>query len=115
MGDFVELPKAGELQDGTMKKVNVAGREVLLARAGGKYYCVDSRCPHMGGDLSRGILSGTTLECPLHHSRFELSDGHVIRWLGSGLASGILGHLKGPVPLKTYEVMADGDRILIKL
>jgi 3-phenylpropionate/trans-cinnamate dioxygenase ferredoxin subunit len=116
MGDFVEVLKTEELKDGMMKKVAAGGRDLLVARAGGKYYCADLRCPHLGGDLSKGVLNGTVIECPLHHSRFELSDGRVVRWLGgSGLVSGVLGRLKGPVPLKAYEVKVEAGKVFIKV
>jgi nitrite reductase/ring-hydroxylating ferredoxin subunit len=35
-----------------MKKVMVRGHAVLLARANGRYYAVDARCPHLEGDLT---------------------------------------------------------------
>jgi 3-phenylpropionate/trans-cinnamate dioxygenase ferredoxin subunit len=109
MEEFTEAAKTGELADGTMKKVSAGGQEFLLAMVGGRYYCVQARCPHMGGDLSKGVLNGTVIECPLHHSQFDLSDGHVVRWAG-----GILGKLKSPAPLKTREVRVDGDRVMVK-
>jgi 3-phenylpropionate/trans-cinnamate dioxygenase ferredoxin subunit len=114
MVDFLEVAKTGSMADGTMKKISVRGHDILLAKAGGKFYATEARCPHMGGDLSKGTLNGTVIECPLHHSRFELAGGSVVRWLGgSGLVSGVLGKLKGPVPLRTYEVRIDGDSVLV--
>jgi len=110
MGDFTEVAKTGEIAEGTFKKVSAGGTGLLLARAGGRLYCVGSRCPHLGGDLSKGRLTGTVIECPLHHSQFELSDGHVVKWAG-----GIMGKLKGPASLKAYEVRVDGDRVLVRL
>lgn len=115
MGDFIEVTKKVDVKDGTMKKVSAGGKDYLVAQTAGKFYCTDLRCPHMGGDLSKGVLNGTVIECPVHHSRFELSDGSVVRWLGPGLASGILGKLKGPTPLKAYEVKIEGDNIYIKV
>ncbi len=58
MISFVPAGKTVEFADGTMKRVPVSGREVLIARAGNKYYAADNRCPHMGGDLSQGKLEG---------------------------------------------------------
>jgi nitrite reductase/ring-hydroxylating ferredoxin subunit len=54
MGEFTEVSKIDELKNGTMKAVSAAGREILLARVGDKYYAADNRCPHMKGDLSQG-------------------------------------------------------------
>lgn len=109
MSVFVEVAKKDELEDGSMRKIVADGTELLLARVDGRYYCIQAKCPHLGGDLSKGVLNGTIIECPLHHSRFDLADGRVIHWAG-----GVLGKIRGPVPLKTHEVRADGDRIEVK-
>ena len=75
MSSFIPIAKVGELTDGTMKEVEVQGRKLLLAMAGGKYYVADGRCLHMGGRLARGKLEGTVVTCPLHGSQFDLRDG----------------------------------------
>ena len=75
MSKFIEVAKIEELKSGTMKMVMVEGREILLARAGDKYYAADSRCPHMKGDSSQGKLEGTVVTCPLHGSQFDISNG----------------------------------------
>ena len=116
MAEFIEVAKTGELKDGVMKAVNVAGRAVLLARVADKYYAANNRCPHMGGNLSAGKLEGSVVTCPLHGSQFDLKDGHVVRWLkGSGLMSKIGKALKSPRPLTTYNVKIEGDRILVEI
>lgn len=116
MSQFVEVPRTGGLGDGAMETINAGGREILLARLGDKYYAADNHCPHMGGKLSKGKLEGTVVTCPLHGSQFDLTDGHVVRWLkGSGLVSMIGKALKSPRPLAVYNVKVEDDRILIKI
>jgi len=116
MSDFVDIASMSEVQDGTMKKSIVGGREILLARAGDRYYVVDNRCPHMGGDLSQGILKGTMVTCPLHHSQFDLSDGQVLRWTDwTGFKLSAAKLFKAPRNLKTHEVKIENGRILVKL
>jgi len=34
-----------------------------------RFLAVDNRCPHKGGPLSEGIVSGATVVCPLHAGR----------------------------------------------
>ena len=115
MGEFWEVSKTDELKDGTMKAASVAGREILLARVGDKYYAADNRCPHLGAKLSQGKLEGTVVTCPRHSSQFDLKDGQVIRWLkGSGLVSVIGKALKSPKPLATYKVKVEDNKILIE-
>ena len=112
MARYVEIGKAGELQDGQMMKVEVEGQEVLVARVDGTYYAIQDRCPHMGGDLSQGTLEGTTVTCPRHHSQFDVRDGRVIRWTDwTGLKLAIGKLLRSPRPARTYEVKQEGDDV----
>ncbi len=116
MANLIEAGKTSEFQDGTMKKLQVQGQEILLVRAGDKYYAVSNRCPHMGGDLSGGKLEGTIVTCPRHASQFDLTDGKVVRWMkGSGLFSAVGKALKSPRPLKTYQTAIKGDAILVEI
>ena len=113
---FVEIATTDELKDGQMKKVTIEGQEVMLAKIGEYYYSTDNRCPHMGGDLSMGELEGTILTCPLHHSQFDLTDGHVIRWTDwTGIKLSIGKLLKSPRPLKMHEVKVEEDKILVQI
>jgi 3-phenylpropionate/trans-cinnamate dioxygenase ferredoxin component len=123
MADFIEVGKTGELTDGTMKEVSAEGKNILLAFIGGKYFAAAGRCPHMGGNLSKGKLERTVVTCPLHGSQFDLKDGSVIRWVeGAGIMStmgkalsAIGAAAKTPKPLITYEVRIEGDRIQVKI
>ena len=116
MAKFTEVSKTGMLKDGTMQSVSTAGREILIARVGDKYYAADNRCPHMGGKLSRGKLEKTVVTCPLHGSQFDLRNGEVIRWLkGTGLLSKIGKALKPPKSLTTYNVKVEDDRVMIEI
>ena len=111
---FVEIATTDELADGTMKMANINGHEILLARVGDNYYSADNRCPHMGGNLSQGKLEGTVVTCPRHHSQFDLTDGHNIRWTDwTGLKLSLGKILKSPRPLKMHEVKIEGEKILV--
>jgi nitrite reductase/ring-hydroxylating ferredoxin subunit len=35
----------------------------MISRVGGKYYVVENRCPHAGGDLSAGKLEANVVTC----------------------------------------------------
>lgn len=115
MAEFVEVSGKQEIPSGQMKMVRVAGREILLARVGDDFYAADDRCPHMGGHLSQGTLEKTTVTCPRHHSQFDLTDGHVIKWTdwsGAKLSFGKI--FKSPRPLQTYRVKVEGDRVFVE-
>ncbi|NWF77262.1 MAG: Rieske 2Fe-2S domain-containing protein [Chloroflexi bacterium] len=115
MGQFIEVSKIDELKDGTMKMVRIAGREILLARVGDKYYATDNRCPHMKGDLSQGRLEGTVVTCPRHGSQFDISNGRVVRWLKGGLMSKVGKALKMSKSLMVYNVGLQDGEVLVEV
>jgi len=41
-------------------------------------FAVADRCPHKGGPLSQGIVSGHRVTCPLHGLQLGLEDGRAI-------------------------------------
>jgi 3-phenylpropionate/trans-cinnamate dioxygenase ferredoxin subunit len=115
MNEFIRIATVTDLDSGTMKKIHAGGLDLLLARVGDRFYCTDADCPHLGGDLSEGILDGTILTCPVHHSQFDISDGHVLRW--TDLAGRVLVaamNQRPPRPLVTYPVLIMGDTIYVE-
>lgn len=115
--DTVEIAGIEDLLPGTLKKVVVGDHEYLLFRIGNRFYCTDNRCPHISADLSTGFLMGTILTCcPLHHSRFDNTYGHVVRWTDlSGHILSIARQQRPPLALKTYPVTVDGGKILVDI
>jgi 3-phenylpropionate/trans-cinnamate dioxygenase ferredoxin component len=112
----VEIEAAGiaGFGDGTMRKIMVGGRGILLARVKGQFFAVEANCPHLEGDLSEGTLRDTILTCPMHHSQFDIRDGHVVRWTDmTGIALSIDSRVHPPRALRHYPVRVEGDRILI--
>ena len=114
MEEFIHLTTTEGIADGGMKAAALEGHEFLVANVGGQYYIADARCPHMGGHLLEGTLEGGVLSCPRHHSQFDLTDGHVIRWTDwEGAVLGVGTLLRHPRPLRTYAVALRGDDIMI--
>ena len=97
---FLEAAKAGELAPGRMKRVDLAGRRVLLANVDGRYCAVDDTCTHEDASLSRGVLKGELVKCPLHNSRFNVCTGKAMEE-------------PAEVDLRIYPVREEGDRVLI--
>ena len=73
--EFVEVGKVNEIPDGKMKHVEVDGKELLIANVGGKFYAIGDRCGHMNALLSMGNLTGTTITCPFHGAKFDVTTG----------------------------------------
>jgi nitrite reductase/ring-hydroxylating ferredoxin subunit len=72
------LPEA-DLPDDSPAAVVAEGRQIMLYRHGGTLYAIDNICSHAGGLLSRCPVADLTATCPLHGSRFSLTDGSVVR------------------------------------
>jgi len=116
MGKLIRIADIDELAEGAMKKYKVDTVELLIARIDSKYYAVQNKCPHFGGDLSGGKLEGTIITCPRHGSQFNLVNGNVVRWLkGAGLISSIGKMVKSPRELITYAIKVDGHDIMVEI
>ena len=115
MEKLIQLASTDDLIEGTMKKYQVQGTEILIARIKGEYYAAQNRCPHFGGDLSKGKLEGTIITCPRHGSQFNVTDGSVVRWLkGGGFIATIGKMLKSPQKLITYNVKTEGQDVMVE-
>src|ERR1044072_698680 len=92
----------GELKDGEMKQVSLAGTDILLARVKGEYHAVGAHCTHYGAPLVEGALNGDRIICPWHHACFNAATGDVAE--PPALDS-----------LPCYEVRAEGEHIIVSL
>ena len=79
-------------------------QRIAIARVGGRLYAFDDLCPCAPDacPLSGGLLTGTTLMCQCHGSRFDITTGAVIN---------------GPATkaLRVYEAQEAGGSIRIRL
>ena len=55
--------------------VTLDGRPIAVVRVEGKAYAVADTCPHRGGSLGHGDLSGHHLYCPQHAWCFDVRTG----------------------------------------
>lgn len=91
-----EIPALGA------RTVKFNDQEIGLFRlSDGRIMAIDNRCPHKGGPLSEGIVSGDTVICPMHNWKISLLDGSA------------LPPDEGMV--KTYEVKTEERKIWLKL
>ena len=56
----VEIGRA-DLLPGERRIVEVDGRQIGIFNVAGEYFALHNRCPHMGGNLCEGPVTGTTL------------------------------------------------------
>jgi NADPH-dependent 2,4-dienoyl-CoA reductase/sulfur reductase-like enzyme/nitrite reductase/ring-hydroxylating ferredoxin subunit len=67
------------LSSGHMLSGRVGEDDVLLARAGDRFFAVGAHCTHYRGALAEGLVVGETVRCPLHHACFSLETGEALR------------------------------------
>ena len=61
------------------RSVRIGGTDLAIFNLGDRFATVENQCPHSGGPLCDGIVSGTAVVCPLHGWRFDLNTGLAIR------------------------------------
>lgn len=67
-----------DLPDGMGKAFIINGQKIALFKlSSGKIHAIENRCPHKGGELSQGIVSGDFVYCPLHDWNVCTRDGMV--------------------------------------
>ena len=74
---------------------------LLVVNAGGTVRAVQGICSHEYFELDRGFLTGGTLTCALHLSRFDLSSGEAL-------------DPPADEPLAVYPVTIEGGRIIVE-
>jgi 3-phenylpropionate/trans-cinnamate dioxygenase ferredoxin subunit len=91
-----------DIPDGAAVRVEFGDEPVCLVHTEGEVYAIRDVCSHADVPLSEGDVEGTTVECWLHGSRFDLRTGEP-----TGLPATV------PVPI--YETKIEGDDVLVRL
>lgn len=132
------VAKARELEPGQSKLVEVKGREIGVFNVNGALYALASRCPHAGGPLCKGIVTGLALSdgpghyalvrkgeflrCPWHGWEFEISTGQSYcdpksmraRRFNVAVEAGE-DLVRGPYVAERFEVSVEEDYIVVDL
>lgn len=70
IGTLADIPALGA------RTVETSLGEVAVFRtASDEVFALINRCPHKGGPLSEGIVSGRKVACPLHNWVIDLNSG----------------------------------------
>jgi nitrite reductase (NADH) small subunit len=59
------------------RAVQIAGHDIAVFNLGDRFLAVENKCPHRGGPLADGIVSGGNVVCPLHAWKVDLASGEV--------------------------------------
>lgn len=65
------------------RAVRFGSEELAIFNLGHQFLAVNNRCPHQGGPLSDGIVTGNSVVCPLHAWKVCLTSGTVKRPVGA--------------------------------
>ena len=100
MPDF-KIATVGEIEPGQGRTVKVADKQIALFNVDGEYIAVDDRCPHMGAELSSGVVRERTVLCTWHGWQFDLESGQCmnVEW----------------AKLQRYPLSVQGDEIVLTL
>jgi nitrite reductase (NADH) small subunit len=70
---------AADLPPREGRVVQLGPREIAVFNLGDRFFAADNRCPHKGGPLCDGIVTGHAVVCPLHAWKVNLETGEVER------------------------------------
>jgi nitrite reductase (NADH) small subunit len=54
------------------------GDIAIFRMANDEVFAIHDKCPHKGGPLSQGIVSGKVVTCPLHSWKIDLETGEAV-------------------------------------
>ena len=77
--NWTAITRAENIPPQEGRPVSVGGMEIALFNLGDRFAAIENACPHRGGPLCDGIVSGAVVVCPLHGWRFDLAAGMAVR------------------------------------
>lgn len=95
--------KKSDLPPGTLHKISVDGKDILVANIDGEYYAVDDTCTHAGASLSEGKLEGSIVVCGWHGAQFDCKTGKLEKF---------------PAKIRdlgTYNVTVESDDVFVEV
>jgi 3-phenylpropionate/trans-cinnamate dioxygenase ferredoxin subunit len=78
VAQFEAVAQLAELPPGSMRAVQLGGREIVLCHTREGVFALDNICTHAHARLCEGRLRATRLVCPLHGASFDVRDGRVL-------------------------------------
>ncbi|MBN8875816.1 MAG: Rieske 2Fe-2S domain-containing protein [Rhodospirillales bacterium] len=88
------IATVAEIPPGSRKLVTVRGRPIAVFNLGGEFFGLFNRCPHQGGPMCEGIVTGLIaadepgrysyardgeiVRCPWHGWEFDIRTGHSV-------------------------------------
>jgi nitrite reductase/ring-hydroxylating ferredoxin subunit len=132
------VASVADVAPGSCKLVTAKGRDIAMFNVGGKFYALANRCPHKGGSLCLGritglaqssgpgdyrlIRAGEFVRCPWHGWEFEIATGQSYcdpktmraRQFEVMVAPGE-ELVKGPYVAESFPVSIEKDYLVVEL
>lgn len=99
---WIAVLSDGELAENEARRVLISDNAVMVYRDAERVYAIGAVCSHAGGPLEDGTIMGHCVECPWHHSIFDMRDGSVV-------------HGPATMPQARYEARQSGGLIEVRL
>ena len=74
---FQKVANRKDFKEGSLLRVDIKGKPIVLAMVRGKVYAMDAVCSHEGGPLEDGSLEGYEVKCPWHYAVFDVRNAKV--------------------------------------
>jgi nitrite reductase/ring-hydroxylating ferredoxin subunit len=104
--------KQSDVPKAMMKGFTVKDRQILVVNIDGNFYSVDAICPHMNGYLPSGKLEKNEVVCPVHHARYDVTTGKLMKNVPAIMRIATGG---GAKDLQTFKVKVEADDILVDI
>jgi nitrite reductase/ring-hydroxylating ferredoxin subunit len=75
MPTWTPIADVEDCPPGEARELVAVGRIIALFNVDGEYFALDGMCPHQGGPLGKGKLTGCIITCPWHGFQFDVRDG----------------------------------------
>jgi len=75
MSNWIPIAAATDIPPGEAREFVAAGRMIALFHVDGEFHALDGICPHQGGPLGKGAVSGCTITCPWHGWQYDVRTG----------------------------------------
>jgi 3-phenylpropionate/trans-cinnamate dioxygenase ferredoxin subunit len=98
----LDVAALADVPPGTMLMVQAEGTDILLVNLDGDVRAMQGICSHEYFELDKGFLTGDSLTCALHLSRFDLETGEAL-------------DPPAELPLAMYPVAVEAGRIVLEL
>ncbi len=127
-----------EIPPGGRKLVEVKGRAIVVFNLAGELFALNNRCPHRGGSLCEGKLTGLVqasvpgayryarrgeiIRCPWHAWEFDIRTGKSwcdparlrTKQYAVSVASGA-EVVEGPYAAETFPVRVEGEYVVVEV